>query len=71
LQAQVLERALKHVRPGGTLAYATCSLFLEENASQIANFLTNHPEWRQQMMHQWPVDEWGDGFFCAHLTHCE
>ena len=71
LQAQVLERALKHVRPGGTLAYATCSLFSEENAGQIANFLTNHPEWRQQMMHQWPVDEWGDGFFCAHLTHCE
>ena len=70
LQAQVLERALKHVRPGGTLAYATCSVFKDENTGQIEAFLATHPEWQQKAVHQWPVDEWGDGFFCAHLTHC-
>ena len=39
LQADVLQRAARLVRPGGTLVYATCSLLLEENDAQVAAFL--------------------------------
>jgi 16S rRNA (cytosine967-C5)-methyltransferase len=38
-QREVLERATRYVRPGGRLAYVTCSLFREENEDQVASFL--------------------------------
>ncbi|WP_343315594.1 RsmB/NOP family class I SAM-dependent RNA methyltransferase [Brucella sp. BE17] len=39
-QAQVLDAAKHYVRPGGRLAYVTCSLFAEENTAQIERFLS-------------------------------
>lgn len=42
-QAAILTKAAKHVRPGGHLAYVTCSIFLRENAHQIENFLQGNP----------------------------
>ncbi len=44
LQAQLLPRAARWVRPGGLLVYATCSLEPEEGEQQIERFLTEHPE---------------------------
>lgn len=38
-QIIVLDRAAKYVRPGGRLAYVTCSVLCEENEDQIAAFL--------------------------------
>jgi 16S rRNA (cytosine967-C5)-methyltransferase len=44
LQGELLERAARLVRPGGTLVYCTCSLEPEEGEQQIARLLSNHPE---------------------------
>ena len=44
LQAQLLPRAARWVRPGGLLVYATCSLEPEEGEQQIERFLAEHPE---------------------------
>ena len=41
-QDAVLDRAARFVRPGGRLAYVTCSLIAEENAGRIAAFLERH-----------------------------
>lgn len=68
IQASVLEAASPHVASGGTLVYATCSIFDAENESQVARFLNAHPDWRVSARYHWPVDASGDGFFCAHLT---
>ncbi len=43
LQAQLLDRALGWLKPGGRLVYATCSLFAEEGEGQIAAALSRHP----------------------------
>jgi 16S rRNA (cytosine967-C5)-methyltransferase len=44
LQGELLERATRLVRPGGTLVYCTCSLEPEEGEQQIARLLSNHPQ---------------------------
>jgi 16S rRNA (cytosine967-C5)-methyltransferase len=43
-QAEVLERAAALVKPGGRIAYVTCSVLPPENAEQVRSFLTRHPE---------------------------
>lgn len=45
-QQQILARAAPLVKEGGRLIYATCSLFGEENTSQINLFLETPPEFR-------------------------
>ncbi|HEY1545777.1 MAG TPA: RsmB/NOP family class I SAM-dependent RNA methyltransferase [Xanthobacteraceae bacterium] len=42
-QAAVLDRAAPLVKPGGRIAYITCSLLAEENADQVRAFLGRHP----------------------------
>ena len=43
-QAETLERAVPLVRPGGRIAYVTCSVLEEENGAQIRNFASLHPD---------------------------
>jgi 16S rRNA (cytosine967-C5)-methyltransferase len=43
-QAEVLDRAAPLVRPGGRIAYVTCSVIEEENGGQIRAFRERHPE---------------------------
>jgi len=43
-QAEVLARAAGLVKPGGRIVYVTCSLLMEENEDQIAEFLSRHPD---------------------------
>ena len=43
LQAQLLDRALGWLAPGGRLVYATCSLLPEEGEAQVAAALARHP----------------------------
>ncbi len=43
-QQAILEAAARLVRPGGWLAYATCTFAPEENEGVIAHFLAHHPE---------------------------
>jgi 16S rRNA (cytosine967-C5)-methyltransferase len=43
-QARMLEALWQLLAPGGTLLYATCSVFPEENGLQARSFLDRHPE---------------------------
>lgn len=76
-QRQILEEALPHVRSGGRLVYATCTLRSEEN-EQIALALERaHPELhriepeapgellRDGFLRTWPHRHGTDGFFAA------
>lgn len=75
LQAEILDATWAHLKPGGTLVYATCSILPEENTQQIAAFMqrtpnaelseTGTPE--QPGRQNLPGAEEGDGFFYAKL----
>jgi len=43
-QAEVLDRAAALVKPGGRIAYVTCSLLAEENGDQVRAFLARHQD---------------------------
>jgi 16S rRNA (cytosine967-C5)-methyltransferase len=43
-QRELLARAAPLVKPGGALAYVTCSLLPEENSRQIEAFVESHPD---------------------------
>jgi 16S rRNA (cytosine967-C5)-methyltransferase len=43
-QAEVLDHAAHLVKPGGRIAYITCSVLLSENGGQIRSFLARQPE---------------------------
>jgi 16S rRNA (cytosine967-C5)-methyltransferase len=43
-QAETLGRAAGLVKPGGRIAYVTCSVLDEENGAQIRAFTANHPD---------------------------
>jgi 16S rRNA (cytosine967-C5)-methyltransferase len=43
-QQTVLERAATLAKPGGRIAYVTCSVLAEENDDQVRAFLTRHPD---------------------------
>ena len=43
-QAQILEHAARYVRPGGRLAYVTCSLLDEENGAQARALLSKRED---------------------------
>jgi 16S rRNA (cytosine967-C5)-methyltransferase len=43
-QDAVLERAAALVRPGGRIAYVTCSLLDEENGARVRAFVEAHPD---------------------------
>lgn len=65
LQDRILASAARHVRPGGRLAYATCSLFVAENEDRQAAFVRSHPGWvAEAALRLSPLDG-GDGFFVA------
>jgi len=48
-QLQILTDNTKHVRPGGLLIYATCSLSHYENRDLAAEFLRLHPEFEAKL----------------------
>ena len=43
-QVSVLDRAAALAKPGGRIAYITCSVLPPENGEQIRHFVTRHPE---------------------------
>ena len=66
MQADILDRALTLVRPGGWVAYMTCSMFGEENAGPVEAVLASRPEAR--IVRTWsctPLD--GTDGFGLHL----
>ncbi|MEQ9693288.1 RsmB/NOP family class I SAM-dependent RNA methyltransferase [Shimia sp. SDUM112013] len=68
IQSDILRQAAGLVAPGGTLAYATCSLFAEENGAQIESFLSEFSGWHLTFQNQWTMQAGSDGFFLACLT---
>ncbi|MEM9715096.1 MAG: RsmB/NOP family class I SAM-dependent RNA methyltransferase [Pseudomonadota bacterium] len=67
LQADILRKTQHLVRPGGVLAYVTCSVFLEENIVQIQDFTRDISEFSNEAEHQFLPSEGGDGFFLCLL----
>ena len=69
LQYAILTRIWPYLKTGGTLVYATCSVLPEENKLQIARFLQQTPNAKQQReLRQFlPTELAGDGFFYAVL----
>jgi 16S rRNA (cytosine967-C5)-methyltransferase len=67
MQADILRRAARHVRPGGTLAYATCSLLEDENGAVVADFLRDAPAFRLMADRRLTPLDGGDGFYVARM----
>jgi 16S rRNA (cytosine967-C5)-methyltransferase len=47
-QAEILDRAVPLLKPGGRIAYVTCSVLEDENGAQIQGFLARHPDFSVQ-----------------------
>lgn len=47
-QASLLEKLWPLLRPGGTLLYATCSIFPEEGEAVVSAFVSKHPDCQWQ-----------------------
>jgi len=67
-QNKLLEKATRHVKPGGLVVYSTCSLEPEENAGVVNAFLSRHPEFELETLRQLlPFEDRVDGAFVAAL----
>ena len=77
LQADILRQAAILVKPGGRLAYMTCSLLASENRDQVQQFIEENQLFsisetalclgRHGMAQLHPVNADTDGLFCAVL----
>ena len=83
-QRAILECAARMLRPGGRLAYSTCTFNRLENDDQIESFLSRHPEFEavpfalpglpaapDGVLHLWPHRVRGEGHFVALLRKKE
>ncbi|MFQ6548998.1 RsmB/NOP family class I SAM-dependent RNA methyltransferase [Aestuariibius sp. 2305UL40-4] len=68
VQADILDKAARRVAPGGILAYATCSLFHDENDMQVDEFLVRNHRFSLVQAFRWAPSDEGDGFYLAILT---
>jgi NOL1/NOP2/sun family putative RNA methylase len=50
MQKDILHEAAKMLRIGGSILYSTCTFAPEENESQIARFLNEHPEFELEII---------------------
>ena len=78
-QSHILSHAAQMLRPGGMMAYSTCTFNAQENEGVIQGFLREHPEFSlhpfalpglgecQGMMRLWPHRILGEGHFVALL----
>jgi 16S rRNA (cytosine967-C5)-methyltransferase len=64
LQLELLERGAAHLRPGGRLVYATCTLRREENEDVARAFEARQPGFRRQLP-AWAAPFEHRGFFRA------
>ena len=67
-QVSVLNNARRHLAPGGTLFYATCSLFACENSEVVARFLSDAGDMSLVSERQFTPLDGGDGFYGARLV---
>lgn len=67
LQARIVDAAAECVRPGGLLAYMTCSLLAAENEAQTPAFLLRHTGAQLLDQRRFSPLNGGDGFFLTVL----
>ncbi len=67
LQALILDQTAAMVRPGGALAYMTCSLLRVENQSQTEAFLQRNPDFESVEQRLFTPLDASDGFYLCHL----
>ncbi len=67
VQAGILDEISARVRPGGSIAYVTCSLLECENEAQTDAFLRRHGEWELTVKTRLNPLDGGDGFYLALL----
>lgn len=70
IQADIINRYSKMVKPGGKMVYATCSVLPSENEAQLEKFLAgeNGQAWELLGHHTYlPQVEGHDGFFVSRL----
>ncbi|MCA1926196.1 MAG: 16S rRNA (cytosine(967)-C(5))-methyltransferase RsmB [Thiobacillus sp.] len=65
-QAAILDALWPLLAPGGTLLYATCSIFQEENHDQVAAFLARHAGHAEKRSLPEPLT---DGSLLPHAEH--
>ncbi len=79
IQARLLKRLWRALRPGGQMLYITCSVLPEEGEAQISRFLDETPDATRlsapgQILPYYDATETqrsaGDGFFYARLQKC-
>ena len=59
LQAEMIARAVKWLKPGGRMVYCTCSLLPDEGEEQLKNALSRHPELSVELPDApWIEPEW-------------
>ena len=67
-QGELIRRAARLVRSGGTLVYATCSSEPEENGDVVAAFLAERPDYTQLGVHETlPFRDGLEAFFATGL----
>ncbi len=69
-QAEILENAVKCLKDGGYIVYATCTFSLEENEMAVASFLERHPEFEIVPVKEEVKNNTSDGVFFEGCT-CE
>lgn len=68
IQADILERYSKMLKPGGKMVYATCSVLPSENENQVALFLKNNPDFKLVKQKKVLAHQSGfDGFYMAQM----
>lgn len=79
-QLQILQALWQCLKPGGTLVYATCSIFKQENEDVIAAFMASNPDAEHQTLNLgcgesrpfgvqlFPMNNSHDGFYYAKMT---
>jgi 16S rRNA (cytosine967-C5)-methyltransferase len=65
MQTKILDMARTHIRPGGLLAYVTCSMLDSENSHQISAFLERHADFALVKELRLTPLSGGDGFYLA------
>ncbi|MCI2393173.1 RsmB/NOP family class I SAM-dependent RNA methyltransferase [Aliiroseovarius sediminis] len=66
-QRQVLALLATLIKPGGVVAYATCSVLTSENRVQVNGFVAEHPDYECAFDRQLLPTDGGDGFYVARL----
>ena len=67
LQGELLDAAVRMLRPGGIIGYATCSPHLAETKFQVRNFLERHKNFNRQKVTDSRADIDGDLQLFTHI----